>query len=289
LPILLLAPIDAHPLMVAAVIAFIAVRLAGVKEGRRLTTVLAVTALGAFVLTGLWRIAGTILYCSSFVRLFDPMIFYELFMVLAGPGLLTAIILAAMWFAGRRLATMSTAIAAFCFAAAWQLGIFSLPHTAALETTIDPYRPGIDFVAEFLKDKRESHPPQVYSNLCRLEVVWVDWRAESYFDVSQTAGFLFTRQATMEGLRRVPLVGPFEVDYIRRRRAVLREDALTSMENLGEFDASKPLEASHLRRLAADPRLDWIVLWDIESKELLDLATAVGPRVAVFDAAKLRR
>ena len=204
------------------------------------------------------------------------MIFYELFMVLAGPGLLTTMLLAAMWLAGRRLTWTSTTIAAVGFAAVWQLGIFSLPRTAALETTVDPYRPGIDFVAEFLKDKRASHPPQVYSSLRRLEVVWVDWRAQSYYDVSQTAGFLFTREATMEGLRRAPLVGPFEVDYVLKRKAVLLPEVLAMTEKLGEFDASKPLEPSHLRQLASDPRLDWIVLWDVDSQELLDLATAVG-------------
>jgi hypothetical protein len=288
-PLLLMSPIDANPLLFAVVLAFLVVRRLGVPEGRRLTAVLAVTALAAFVLTGLWRVVGVLLYCSTLIRLFDPMIFYELFMVLAGPGLLTAILLTAMWLAGRRLTLTSTAMAAVSFAAVWQLGIFSLPHTAAFETTIDPYRPGVDFVAEFLKDKRASHPPQVYSNLRRLEVIWVDWRAQSYYDVSQTAGFLFTRESTMEGIRRAPLVGPFEVDYVRKRKAVILPEALTATEKLGEFDASKPLEPSHVRRLASDPRLDWIVLWDIDSKELLDLATAVGPRVAVFDAAKLRR
>jgi hypothetical protein len=288
LPLLLLSPIDGPPLAAAAVFAIAVVRIARVPEGRRLSAFLAATAIGAMILTGIWRIVGVLIYCSTLVRLFDPMIFYELFTVLAGPGLLTMSCVAIMGLAGRRLTWTSTATVLVGFAAAWLLGVFVLPRTSALESTVDPYRPGIDFVADFLKDKRESHPPQVYSSLRRLEVIWVHWRAQSYYDVSQTAGFLFTRASTLEGMRRAPLVGPFEVDYVRRRRAVLLDEVLTNAEKLGQFDASKPLEPSHIRRLASDPRLDWIVLWDLDSKEMLDLATAVGPRVAVFDAAKLR-
>ena len=65
LPLLFLSPIDPHPLMAAAVIAFIVVRMSRVPEGQRLTAMLAWTAYGAVVLTGLWRIAGTILFCSA--------------------------------------------------------------------------------------------------------------------------------------------------------------------------------------------------------------------------------
>ena len=287
-PLLFLSAIDGPPLIMAAVLAIFVVRMTGAPAGQRLATFLVATVIGAFVLTGVWRIFDVFLHCSDLVRFFDPMLFYELFMALAGAGLLTMACVSAMALVGRRLTWTSTATALVGFAALWQFALFALPRTSALETTVDPYRPGIDFVAEFLKDKRASHPPQVYSNLRRLEILWVDWRAQSYYDVSQTAGFLFTRQSTLEGMRRAPLVGPFEVDYIRRRKEALPPEILAATEKLGQFDATKPLEPGHLRRLASDPRLDWIVLWDIHSKELLDLATDVGPRVAVFDAAKLR-
>ena len=65
------------------------------------------------------------------------------------------------------------------------------------------------------------------------------------------------------------------------------DSAISGAESLGQFDATQPLEPRHLVTLAQDPRLDWIVLWDLEPGALRDLATAVGPRVAVFDAKSL--
>jgi hypothetical protein len=289
LPLLAIAPVDAVPLIAAAVIVLFGVRIFGVSEGRRLTANLAGIVIGGIVLTGVWRVGGILMFCRHLLPQFDPMLFYELFAALAGPGILVGAALLVMRGVGRRLTWTSTAVALIGFAGLWQVAVFALPHVAALETAVDPHRPGIAFVADFLKEHPGSHVPQVYSNLRRVEIVWVDWRAQSYFDVNQSAGFLFTREATMEGLRRVPLAGPFEVDYVRRHHEVQGESVFKATQALGKFDAKTPLEPAHLYRLASDPRLDWIVLWDLDSKELLDLATAVGPRVAVFDAAELRR
>ena len=287
-PLLLIAPVDAVPLIATTILTLFAVRIFDVPAGRRSAASLAGIVIGGIVLTGLWRIGGILMFCRHLLPQFDPMLFYELFAALAGPGILLGATMLVMRSVGRRLTWNATAAALVGFAGVWQLAVFALPRVSAFETAVDPHRPGIDFVAEFLKENRGSHTPQVYSNLRRVEVVWVDWRAQSYFDVNQSAGFLFTREATMEGLRRVPLAGPFEVDYVRRHHEVQGEEVFKGTQALGKFDAKTPLEPKHLYRLASDPRLDWIVLWDLDSKELLDLATAVGPGVAVFDAAKLR-
>jgi hypothetical protein len=287
-PLLLLAPIDAPPLLAALFLALVGVRLFRVPVGHRVPALAAGTVLGAIVLTGVLRIAGFLVVGSDILACMDPMHFWALLIALAGSGLLVVIVVALMRLAGGRLASNSTAAALVGFAVLWQTAFFAAPHTKALETTVDPYRPGIDFVAKFLRDKRNEHSPQVYSNLRRIEIVWLDWKAQSYYDVNQTAGFLFSREATLEGLRRATLTGPFEVDCVRRRRAVFGEAVYAGAQRLGHFDGSMPLEPAHLRRLASDSRLDWIVLWDLEPGELLDLATARGPRVAVFDAAKLR-
>jgi hypothetical protein len=263
--------------------------------GRELPTAVrwaAIPAGAAIGVLGLWgvkRIAQLLGGPLELLLLLDPLIGYEYFPIVAGPVLLLLIAVAAMWLTGRHLTRPATGCVLVAIALAWDGVFFTAPRVAPTDAMIDPYRPGIHFVADSLRDKEPSRPLQIYSNLRRVEFVWMDWHARSYFDVNQTAGFIFTKSTAVEGMRRGQLAGPFEVDCVRNRRDVMPEAIVKGSEALFHFDMDSPLRKEHLLRLAADPLLDYIVLWDLASdSELLAHATATGPRVAIFDARKLR-
>jgi hypothetical protein len=295
LPLLFLGLTDSWTLEISILIlmlplAFIAVRILGrrLSIGDRIVATLATSLLGGFTVWGMFRLIGFLQLHRDWLFRFDPMVDYQLLHALVGPGLLMLAMAFAMWLTRSHLVRAGTAGSLATLALAWQTAVFLAPRVSPSDAVIDPYRPGIRFVANFLDSHDRSHPIHVYSNLRRSDIVWLDWHARSYFDMNNTAGFIFARATALEGNRRVPLAGPFEVDYIRHRQEFATEEGLEGSQEFFQCDLKEPLRPDHLFRLAEDAVLDYVILWDLDQPELLKYASAIGPRVAIFDAHELR-
>src|SRR5262249_13667227 len=71
------------------------------------------------------------------------------------------------------------------------------------------------FAKEFLRTRQTPVTPTIYSCLGRLDLVWLDLHAKSYFDWWQMGGVMYQRTLAVEGQRRALVVGPFEIDRFR--------------------------------------------------------------------------
>lgn len=165
------------------------------------------------------------------------------------------------------------------------LGWFLMPRTEAYQDRLTPDGSSTRFVREFLDEHCPQRPLVVYSDANRLHRVWLDWRAQSWFDTWQTSGFIFTRETAIEGKRRAEAIAPFAMVALGRQRDRMTADFQRDVCKLMacDFDVAAPT-AEDLRRLCRDESIDILVL----STEFSGLAEASDGRVWIYDARKLR-
>src|SRR5207249_3889004 len=97
--------------------------------------------------------------------------------------------------------------------------------------------PAMLFARDFIHHR---HPEAgrrltVYSQFGRVEYVWIELKANSYFDWWQAGGFIFRRQTAVEGQRRAHVVGPFEVERFREFEVFIDDDARRDIRRFFAF------------------------------------------------------
>jgi hypothetical protein len=132
--------------------------------------------------------------------------------------------------------------------------------------------------------------PTIYWPLDRLDIIWFDLNANSYYGVGQQAGSVFSRAMALECTRRTTLVRPFELDRLGRDAVFLPANRVWEQERLFSGDRnSEPPTRDDLLKLCADRELDFVVArqgfpglyaatngtWFIY--DCRDLRTCVGP------------
>jgi hypothetical protein len=267
-------------------IAFVALRRQGNDPFERWMNVLAGTVVMGATFWGLFRLTGFFLVVFPELPQLEPLLIYELVLSALGPGLLFAAALGITYALGRRLLEGRTVIVLALGTALWQTAFFSARHVAL----IDGYRNDVRLVTDYLQAHRGDRPITVYSNLCQLERVWIEWQARSYYDPCQTAGVCFARGTAIEANRRAPLVGPFELARLRERAILISDEFRAVFKAIHglPFD-SPPATREDLLRLARDTEVDYLTLWFMADAPFADLAVARGPGgVLVFDARALR-
>ena len=179
-------------------------------------------------------------------------------------------LLGACWFLVRFMDTrwsrpMGYALtAAFCLAV--QTFYFAFPQTDFYREHSDRYRADLNTVRAMIHRDRTPGSaggglPTVYSNLGCLDYVWLDLRAQCYFDWWQAGNYMFRRDMAMEGRRRAQLVAPFALNRYHQF-----EDQLSpgSKEAIGRFFQTDfhcgPLGPNDFARLCQEPGLDYLVL-----------------------------
>ena len=144
-----------------------------------------------------------------------------------------------------------------------------------------------EFVHGFIHrgDERQPHRPAVYWQMGRIDLVWTDVQATSYFSILQTAGVMFNRQTAMEIERRIALVAKFEMAHQRKLAILYDDDKKGAMENLFKipFECPPPTEAD-LVRLCQEPGLDYVVI----EQEFPGLYSASNGRVFVYECYKVK-
>lgn len=142
------------------------------------------------------------------------------------------------------------------------------------------------FLHDFIQERHHKSPPCVYCSLGRADLLWIDVRATSYFDIIQTAGVMFNRRTAEEIDRRAVLVAKFEMHRQREEAAFLDDARKVGMENLFKvpFDCAAPTEAD-LIRLCQEPGLDYIAI----PHEFPGLYSASNGRIFVYECYKFSR
>ncbi|MBX9677870.1 MAG: hypothetical protein K2X38_03825 [Gemmataceae bacterium] len=165
------------------------------------------------------------------------------------------------------------------------LSWFLVPHTEAYQDRLTPDGSSARFVREYFEQHSPQRPLVVYSDANRLHRVWLDWRAQSWFDTWQTSGFIFARETAVEGKRRAEAIAPFAMFALRRQRDRMTADFQRDVCKLMACDFEIPAPtAEDLWRLCRDESIDILVL----STEFSGLAEASDGRVWIYDARKLR-
>ncbi len=159
---------------------------------------------------------------------------------------------------------------------------------------VGPYRAActrdgadVAFAQDFLARQRgpAGALPTVYSVWGRIDYVWVDLHAKSYFDWAQVVGVIFERRTAEEGRRRAALVRRFEMDRLRGDAVLIPDVFKESLVRLfgAGFDCSGPTR-DDLARLCREPGVDYLIL----KHEFPGLAAAQNGRVFIYDCRQVR-
>lgn len=148
-------------------------------------------------------------------------------------------------------------------AGAWQLVFFLVPNEESYRQAGTRHQGNLDRLGAFLRTQRDpaAPPPTVYSSLGRIDFVWLDLRAKSWWDWAQVVGCLFQRGNAVEGQRRALVVRSFELDRYREYGRFVPEFRRRS---LGRFFQADPASArpsvEDFHRLCREPDLDFAIL-----------------------------
>lgn len=151
---------------------------------------------------------------------------------------------------------------------------FALPFVPAYRDRTSPLGSAASVVGDEL---RRAGAKSVYSNLSRLDLVWVEWGARNYFDWFQTGGLLFHRGTALDAKERTDRIRPFE--FARMRQDDSRPDSPAfRFFGVARADDVPPPTCADLERLFRETDVDFAVL--IET-DLPGARLRVGP-VAVY-------
>jgi hypothetical protein len=92
---------------------------------------------------------------------------------------------------------------------------FLVPRIPGYRACGHPYGADIAYVQTYLAQRPPSGNarPMVYGGAWgRIEYLWFDLGATSYYDLSQVVGVIFSRETAIEGARRGAVVRAFELD-----------------------------------------------------------------------------
>lgn len=153
------------------------------------------------------------------------------------------------------------------------------------------FQPGyrdLEFIASFLddnsRDKADFGKAQIYWPVDST-LIWFDLQMNCYYNLSQFAGIIFSKETAAEGIRRAALVRFFEVAQMRVDRIPQNLPSIRMrLELSGATFQDRPPNREDLLRLAADERLDWIVL----NERFDGLYSATNGSVFIYDCGLIR-
>ena len=196
-----------------------------------------------------------------------------------------AVLAAAVWLARFRPGTRAALALAV-----WLVGsaaVFLVPTTAYYRANLQGDRADIQFIQHFLEARRgrDHSTPTVYLSTYHLDRVWLDLRANSYFNVYQMAGAIFSEGTTREGARRARLAKAFEVARCRREEKLNPESARHVAKLIFQtvLDSPPPSRAD-LARLCRDGAVDYVIVPDA----FAGLYAATNGRLYIYDCVQVR-
>jgi hypothetical protein len=145
----------------------------------------------------------------------------------------------------------------------------------------------VAFLREFVQQHKSSSGrfPCIYYSMSRVDVLWIDVGATSYFSILQTAGVMFKEETAKEIGARARRVAKFEMD--RERRESLAPDAWNNpaAEKLFgvKFDCPPPTQED-LLQLCQEKRIDFIAI----PQEFPGLYSATNGRLFLYETSQLR-
>jgi len=176
---------------------------------------------------------------------------------------------------------------ALALALAVQTTYFVVPDLRVYQDHATLYAADLRKMAGFLENSRPTQRsrPTIYCALGRIDYVWVDLRAKSYFDRAQIVGCLFNRETAEEGRRRAVVVRAFEIDRFQEGLQFLPVARRRSIETLyqADLETTAPTRAD-LEKLCLNEDLDYVVL----KQEYPGLATKSFGRLHLYDCRQVR-
>lgn len=179
------------------------------------------------------------------------------------------------------------AMACLAVAGAWQLVFFLVPNEESYRQAGTRHQGDLDRLATFLPPRGDpaASPPTLYCSLGRVDFVWLDLRAKSWWDWAQVVGCLFQRGNAVEGQRRALVVRSFELDRYREQGRFVPEVRRRSLTRLfrGEPESARP-SVEDFHRLCREPDLDFAIL----KQEFPEYVSARSGSLFLYDVRRIR-
>jgi hypothetical protein len=212
------------------------------------------------------------------------------YMMLANLGFITWIVIVSgslFLLCGQGVRLRTVGLLALGVGLAVQTLSFVVPNTDFVREHGTRHLRDVVFVRDYLQQRRagQTRLPSVSSVFGKVEYVWLEMKANSYFDWWQAGGFMFDRQTAVEGQRRALVVAPFELERFRELEmfssATIREDIKRFFRR--ELHSPEPT-LEDFATLCKEEGLDYIVL----RRNFPGLSSASNGRVFVYDCRQVQ-
>ena len=209
----------------------------------------------------LYKLVLLIANHAPLLRRLDPMAYGNMLLHHVGPiAWLVLFALLALWLAKNARLTFRVSCATCALVFLVQGSMAFCLGAAALRENCTRFGKDIRFVRDYLSRHEGRARPTIYSCLGRLDLVWLDLHAKSYFDWWQMGGVMFQRQMALEGQRRALVVGPFEIDRFREAGDVPEHLRMHVSRFFGlDYDTAKA-NLHDLKMLCQESDVDYLVL-----------------------------
>jgi hypothetical protein len=277
---------------VANVFAIATVLTRGVRRQPRyehwLTSSLAV---GVFLGVGGWtalKLSGGLFMHQQYLLFMDTTDYVRIILDQLRPlGWIAIVVPVVTWVHRRAISSNRLGWAAICVATVMQATAFiTTVHPAVREHTLR-FGSEVQFVRQYLRDHPSTGnmPLTIYAYWGRLDHVWIDLRAKSYFVGEQLVGVLFNRGTAVEGRRRALVAGPFELDRLKEMEPMLPGPIRQYFRRrFGANEGRSHPKREDLERLCRDGIADLAIL----RQEFPGLSVATDGRAYIYDCRQVR-
>jgi hypothetical protein len=125
----------------------------------------------------------------------------------------------------------------------------------------------------------------VYWSHGQVSPLWLELRVQSYYQILQAQGLLFSRRTAQEARRRAVVIGPFELERMRRERDFWAAEYLEKLEGFhGDGTRHDVPGREDLQRLCREEGLDYAVL----RHDFGGQYAATNGRLFIYDCKRLR-
>jgi hypothetical protein len=210
-----------------------------------------------------------------------------------GPGVSFAIVLCCLAaLVQRRVGGRTIAACALVLVVATDgVGFAASRREGYRQTQTTPSARDLRFVREYFE---RWHPPgarplTVYEGIWvweRVDFVWFELKARSYFSLAQVSGVLFSRETALETERRASIVRPFELERYKTAGTFLSWGdrlMITSVFKPTRNTAS-PVTEDLLRLCGPEEQIDVAIL----KQDFSGLAAASNGPVRIYECAQVR-
>ncbi|MGF1578075.1 MAG: hypothetical protein ACFCD0_01795 [Gemmataceae bacterium] len=176
--------------------------------------------LAGVVFTGLYGVWVVTTYSDYFLQREGLMWF--VMETVGRPGAFVWLVVASvsiLWLYRKTRLTPKVAWSVLALAFLFQTAVFVMDWSRTPRGLFPPKAQDLEFATNyFAKRSNSTNRPTIYWAGVRPDAVWFDLQSLCFFEISQVAGVIFSRETALEAWSRAKVVGRFELEYRRKHK-----------------------------------------------------------------------